>query len=60
MRSDFSLVKHCERHFTKNLFYFVEKFPAGDARKAAIAELKLKAEQRKSAFPFIYYIFSLY
>ena len=33
----------------------MEKFPAGGARKAAIAELKLKAEQSKSAFLFILY-----
>ena len=32
------------------------KFPAGDARKAAAAELKLKAEQSKSAFLFILYL----
>ena len=41
------------RHSTRN-YSFEKKFPAGDARKAAIAELKLKAEQSKSAFSFIF------
>ena len=49
MRSDVSLVKktNVERYFTGNYSTFAEKFPAGDARKAAVAELKLKAEQSK-------------
>ena len=37
-----------------------KKIPAEDAIKATIAELKLKAEQSKSAFLFILYFFSLY
>ena len=34
-------------HFFTRLFYFWGKFRGGDARNAAIAELKLKAEQSK-------------
>ena len=55
--ADFSLV---ERHFTRNHSTFAEKFSAGNVKKAAIVELKLKAEQSKSLF-FVYIIFfSLY
>ena len=40
-----------QQYFTRNCS--TEKFSAGDARKA---ELKLKAEQSKSAFSFIYFL----
>ena len=54
--ADFSLVKTgMLRDILQETILLLWKFPAGDARKAAKAELKLKAEQSKSAFLFMLY-----
>uniref|UniRef100_A0AAR2KQT7 CARMIL C-terminal domain-containing protein n=1 Tax=Pygocentrus nattereri TaxID=42514 RepID=A0AAR2KQT7_PYGNA len=53
--ADKSIVSVSIRHFTRNYSTFEERFPAGVTRKAAKAELKLKAEQSKFVFSFIFF-----